>query len=155
MDFSGHWTGMHYILRQELFNMKLPKDTRKPKQRKCYHDNASLHQCEEKEGILGSRQKASWTRSMINTLNTRSPFVLVSGKVILAWETEVEHWLHSHLGCHVGLCLQCFWMRIQKQQAGAANTRTTAAPASQLLLLPVASLPVTVSEAGPVCRSSY
>lgn len=80
----GTELGCIYILRQELFNMKLPKDTRKPKQRKCYHDNASLHHCEEKEGILGSRQKASWTRSMINTLNTRSPFVLVSGKVILA-----------------------------------------------------------------------
>lgn len=126
----GTELGCICILRQELFSMKLPKDTRKLKQRKCYHDNASFHHCKEEKGILGSRQKASWAWSMINTLNTRSPVILVSGRVILAWEIKVEHWLHSHLGCHVGLCLQCFWMRIQNHEAGAANTSSSCFPAS-------------------------
>lgn len=80
----GTELGCIYVLRQELFNTKLPKDTRKLKQRKCYNDNVSLHHCKEEEGILGSRQKVSWALRMINTLNTRSPVILVSRKVILA-----------------------------------------------------------------------
>lgn len=80
----GTELGCIYILKQELFDIKLPKDTRKLKQRKCFYANVSLHHCKEEEGILGSRQKASWALSMINTLNTRSPVILVSGKVILA-----------------------------------------------------------------------
>lgn len=79
----GTEPGCVCIMKQELFYIKLPKDTRKLKQRKCYHANVSLHHCKEEEGILGSRQKASWALSTINTLNTRSP-VVVSGKVILA-----------------------------------------------------------------------
>lgn len=80
----GTELGPIYVLRQELFNTKLPNDTRKLKQRKCYHDNVSLHHCKQEEGILGSRQKASWALSMINKWNTRCPVILVSGKVILA-----------------------------------------------------------------------
>lgn len=80
----GTELGCIYVLRQEFFNTKLPKDTRKLKQRKCYHDNISLHHCKQEEGILGSRQKASLALSMINTLNTTSPVILVFGKVILA-----------------------------------------------------------------------
>lgn len=58
-------------------SMKQPEVTRTLKQRKCYHENASLLHCKEEEGVLDSREKGSWPLSRTTISNARSPVLFL------------------------------------------------------------------------------